>query len=287
MYTLSAAERSHCSSETDIFPPFCTMPTQYDPVESSHWLPYSRCDEHGMPKRQQTHTQPMAVQCTGENNKHLWILRLCQTPLNFIWTDCVTTVSCLAPTQYDVPSFSWAQSTPLTAAVLDEHLFCNSVCKRKEMNVWTSTDILSKVDNRCIWLSSYLKHMFQICMCNIVIHSNYLPVLLLLPFCLQRNNREERRFSEVQGKRQEATGRSCSKATSAWLSGKTSSPKSSTAVGQAPEKWRISICGDFPPSTEHSPKPPDQVLECKSQGREAKTHLNFSVILSLGNKQTK
>lgn len=49
------------------------------------------------------------------------------------------------------------------------------------MNVWASTDTLSKVDAFCIWLVRYLKYSFQISTCHIAVLANYLHILLLLP----------------------------------------------------------------------------------------------------------
>ena len=127
------------------------------------------------------------------------------------------------------------------------------------MNVWTSTDILSEVDALCVWLSSYLKCMFQICTCHIVTLSNYLQVLLLLPFCLQRNNREGRDASQRCGENdKKPQGPSRSKATSIWISGKTSCPQERHSHGTGPRKvadlhlWGLSTFSWTQPQTTRS-----------------------------------
>lgn len=130
------------------------------------------------------------------------------------------------------------------------------------------------------------------CMCDIVTLSNYLKFCFFSLFACKETNREGRDTSQrCMGKDKRPWAQAATRQLLFGYQAKPLAHKSGTAVGQAPERRRISICGDFPLSAGHSPKPPDQVLECKSRGRAAETppHLIFSVILSLGkqtNKQT-
>lgn len=179
-----------------------------------------------------TRTQPMAVQCTGEDNKHLWMLCLCQTPLNLIMTDYMTAMSCWAPTQYAVPSFSQAQST-LTAVVLGEHLFCNRIHKGE--NRWICEPLLMHFLSG--WPLYLVILLFKVYVSNL--HMQYChpfqlpPSFASSPFLYVRR---ENCFSEVHGKSQEATGPSCSKATFIWISGNTSCPQEWHSHGTGPRE---------------------------------------------------